>query len=198
MTTHSEGHQDTRSLGVAEAQADVRRIYHGGWLGPLVAAVVWLVAGLTADRSGMASGSAVLFLGGVLIPPLSMLGNRLLGDRADLPAGHPMRGLAMQSAFGMVAGLLAVWLVAGVLPGAFFPLAMVVVGAHYFTFAHLYGEVAFLVAGVVQVVAGLVVLVADTPDTLGAYLMAGLLVVMSVGLLLRHRARRAPAVARVR
>ncbi|MGC5583378.1 DUF7010 family protein [Ornithinimicrobium sp. W1679] len=177
--------------GVAEAQADVREVYHGGWLGPLVAAVVWLAAGLTADRTGMGVGSAVLFLGGVLIPPVSMAGNRLLGDRADLPAGHPMRGLAMQSAFGMVAGLLAVWLLAGVVPGAFFPLAMVVVGAHYFTFTHLYGEVAFLVGGVVQVLAGLVVLVGDTGETLGAYVMAGLLVLMSVALLLRHRARSA-------
>ena len=177
--------------GVADAQADVREVYHGGWLGPLVAAVVWLAAGLSADGMGMGVGSAVLFLGGVLIPPVSMAGNRLLGNRADLPAGHPMRGLAMQSAFGMVAGLLAVWLLAGVLPGAFFPLAMVVVGAHYFTFTHLYGEVAFLVGGVVQVLAGLVVLVGDTSATPGAYVMAGLLVLMSGSLVLRHRSRSA-------
>ena len=183
----SEGH----GSGVADAQADVREIYHGGWLGPLVAAVVWLAAGLSADRTGMGVGSAVLFLGGVLIPPVSMAGNRVLGDRADLPAGHPMRGLALQSAFGMVAGLLAVWLVAGALPGAFFPLAMVVVGAHYFTFTHLYGEVTFLAGGVVQVLAGLLVLVGDTPATLGAYVMAGLLVLMSGALLLRHRTRSA-------
>ena len=68
MTRTSEGPESARPLGVAEAQADVRRIYHGGWLGPLVAAVVWLVAGLAADRAGMASGSAVLFLGGWGVP----------------------------------------------------------------------------------------------------------------------------------
>ena len=182
------GHE---GMALTQAQADVREVYHGGWVGPLVSSVVWLAAGLSADASGTGVGAAVLFLGGVLIPPVSMLGNRLLGDRADLPSGHPMRGLAMQSAFGMVAGLLAVWLVAGVLPGAFFPLAMVIVGAHYFTFTHLYGEVAFLTAGVVQVLAGLLILVGDTPETLGAYVMAGLLVLMSGALLLRHRARSA-------
>lgn len=179
----------THGQRLEAAQADVRRTYHGGWVGPLVAAVVWLAAGLTTDRVGMSTGAAVLFLGGVLIPPVSMLGNRLLGGPADLPRGHPMRGLAMQSAFGMVAGLLAAWLISGVLPGAFFPLSMVVVGAHYFTFTHLYGEPAFLAAGVVQCLAGLLVLVSETPDALGAYVMAGLLVVMSLVLLLRHRAR---------
>ena len=182
------GHE---GLALTQAQADVREVYHGGWVGPLVSSVVWLAAGLSADRWGMGVGAAVLFLGGVLIPPVSMLGNRVLGERADLPSGHPMRGLAMQSAFGMVAGLLALWLLAGVLPGAFFPLAMVIVGAHYFTFTHLYGEVAFLTAGVVQVLAGLLILVGDTPETLGAYVMAGLLVLMSGALLLRHRARSA-------
>ena len=182
------GHE---GMALTQAQADVREVYHGGWVGPLVSSVVWLAAGLSADRWGMGVGAAVLFLGGVLIPPVSMLGNRVLGERADLPSGHPMRGLAMQSAFGMVAGLLALWLLAGVLPGAFFPLAMVIVGAHYFTFTHLYGEVAFLTAGVVQVLAGLLILVGDTPETLGAYVMAGLLVLMSGALLLRHRARSA-------
>lgn len=182
------GHE---GMALTQAQADVREVYHGGWVGPLVSSVVWLAAGLSADRWGMGVGAAVLFLGGVLIPPVSMLGNRVLGERADLPSGHPMRGLAMQSAFGMVAGLLALWLLAGVLPGAFFPLAMVIVGAHYFTFTHLYGEVGFLVGGAVQVLAGLAVLVTDTSETLGAYVMAGLLVLMSGALLLRHRARSA-------
>lgn len=183
------GHE---GMALTQAQADVREVYHGGWIGPLVSSVVWLAAGLSADAWGMGVGAAVLFLGGVLIPPVSMLGNRLLGDRADLPSGHPMRGLAMQSAFGMVAGLLAVWLVAGVLPGAFFPLAMVIVGAHYFTFTHLYGDAVFLVFGVAQVVTGLLVMVNGGPATLGAYVMAALLTGMSITLFVRHRRRRTP------
>ena len=63
------------------------------------------------------------------------------------------------------------------------------VGAHYFPFAHLYGEPAFLVAGGVLSVAGLVVLVLDTPDTLGGYVMAGLLALTSAAFVVRHRTR---------
>lgn len=175
---------------LSSAQAEVRRIYSGGWGGPAVSSVVWLAAAVTGDRAGVAAGAAVLFIGGaLLIFPANLLLNRLVSGEADLPAGHPLRGLAMQTAATMSVVLLALWMVAPVLPGAFFPLAMVAVGAHYFPFAHLYGEPAFLVAGGVLSVAGLVVLVLDTPDTLGGYVMAGLLALISAALVVRHRTR---------
>ena len=97
----------------------------------------------------------------------------------------------MQSAFGMVAGLLAAWVLASVVPGGFFPLAMVIVGAHYFTFTHLYGDAAFLVFGAAQVVAGLLVMVNSMPATFSAYLMACVLLGMSTTLFVRHRRRHA-------
>lgn len=177
-------------LTIHEAQRDVREIYHGGFIGPLVSAGIWLAAAVAAESAGVSWGAPVLFFGGMLIFPLSMIGNRMLGRRPDLPAGHPMRGLAMQSAFGMVAALLAAWVLASVVPDAFFALAMVIVGAHYFTFTHLYGDVVFLVFGVAQVVTGLLVMVNTGPTTLGAYLMAALLVSMSATLFVRHHRSR--------
>lgn len=177
-------------MQIAQAQADVRRTYSGGWGGPTVSAVIWLVAAVVADQVGTATGAAVLFVAGaLLIFPLNLLLNRLMNGRADLPAGHPMRGLAIQSAATMAVVLLALWLLSSVQPSAFFPLAMVTVGAHYFPFSHLYGDPAFLVGGAVQCAAGLLVLVNDTSDSFGAYLMAGLLAVMAVVLFVRHRRR---------
>ena len=74
---------------ISQAQADVRRIYSGGWGGPAVSALIWLAAALTADRVGMATAAAVLFIGGaVLIFPVNLLLNRLMSGEADLPAGH--------------------------------------------------------------------------------------------------------------
>lgn len=178
-------------MQITRAQADVRRIYSGGWGGPAVSAVVWLIAAVVTDQVGIGTGATVLFVAGaLLIFPANLLLNRLLSGQADLPAGHPMRGLAIQTAVTMAVVLLALWLLSSVLPGAFFPLAMVVVGAHYFPFTHLYGEVTFLVGGAIQCAAGLLVLVNTTSDSFGAYLMAGLLALMSVALFLRHRARR--------
>lgn len=177
-------------MDIARAQADVRRIYSGGWGGPAVSAVVWLAAALTADIVGTGTGAVVLFVGGaLLIFPTTVLLNRLISGPADLPAGHPMRGLAMQTAATMAITLLALVLLPSVLPSAFFPLAMIVVGTHYFPFTHLYGEPAFLVGGAVQTVVGFVLLLSDAPDSLGAYVMTALLLAMSVALVVRHRGR---------
>lgn len=177
-------------MDISRAQADVRRIYSGGWGGPAVSSLVWLAAAAISDNAGLRLGAAVLFIGGaLLIFPANLALNKLRTGQADLPAGHPMRGLATQTAMTMVAALLAAWAISTVLPGAFFPLSMVVVGAHYFPFTHLYGEVAFLIAGAVQVVAGLLILVNDTSLTLGGYVMAGLLALQAVALFLRHRGR---------
>lgn len=174
-------------MTIAQAQADVRRVYSGGWGGPAVAAAVWLAAGVTASTAGVPTGATVLFLAGaVLIFPVNLLLNRLLSGHADLPAGHPMRGLAIQSAATMSVLLLALWMLAPHSPAAFFPLAMIVVGSHYFPFAHLYGDQAFLVAGAIQSAAGLLLLMMGLGD-IAAYAMAGLLAAMSITLALRRR-----------
>ena len=180
-------------MEIARAQADVRRTYSGGWGGPAVSALVWLAAAVVADRSGVPAGASVLFVAGaLLIFPVNLVLNRVLSGRADLPAGHPMRGLAIQTAGTMAVVLLALWMVSPSVPGAFFPLAMVTVGAHYLPFAHLYGEPLFIAAGAVQCSAGVLLLVLDSPDTLGGYVMAGLLGMTAVLLALRHRARQRP------
>lgn len=174
-------------MTIAQAQADVRRIYSGGWGGPAVSAVVWLAAAITASIVDVPTAATVLFLGGaVLIFPANLLLNRLLGGRADLPAGHPMRGLAIQSAATMAVMLLALWLLASHLPAAFFPLAMIAVGSHYFPFTHLYGDPAFLVAGAVQSAVGLLLLMMGLGEV-AAYVMAGLLAAMAVTLAARRR-----------
>ncbi|MFK5634985.1 MULTISPECIES: DUF7010 family protein [unclassified Ornithinimicrobium] len=173
---------------IAEAQADVRRIYSGGWGGPAVSAVVWLAAALTADMVGVETGAAVLFIGGaVLIFPANLALNRIMSGHADLPAGHPMRGLAIQTAATMSVVLLALWMVAPWIPGAFFPLAMIAVGAHYFPFAHLYGEKAFIIAGAAQCVAGFLFLALDAPGAVSPYVMAGLLTTTAAVLFFRYR-----------
>jgi hypothetical protein len=180
--------EEAMNMEITQAQADVRRIYSGGWGGPGVSALIWLGAALTADLIGMGAGAAVLFIASaMLIFPINLALNRRMSGQADLPAGHPMRGLAIQTAATMAVVLLSLWMLSSSVPGAFFPLAMVAVGAHYFPFAHLYGNPAFAVAGAVQCLAGFVVLVSATSDSLGGYVMAGLLLLMSVMLFIRHR-----------
>lgn len=174
-------------MDITEAQAEVRRIYSGGWGGPGVSALVWLAAAVASDTASTGVGAAVLFIGGaVLIFPINLGLNWAFTRRADLPLGHPMRGLAMQTAATMSVVLLSLWMLSTAVPGVFFPLAMVAVGAHYFPFAHLYGNRFFLFAGAVQCVAGLLVLLIGTSDSFGAYLMAALLAGTAIVLFVRR------------
>ena len=55
-----------RSMPIAEAQADVRRLYAGGFLGQLVSAVIWLSAAAAAQWVSTTSAVVVLFLGALI------------------------------------------------------------------------------------------------------------------------------------
>ena len=126
-------------MSIAEAQGDVRRVYAGGFYGQLVSAVGWLSAAAVATWVSAGGAVVVLFLGGVLIFPLTWLIIRLTGGPASLPVGHPMAGLAMQIAFTVPIGLVVVVAMLAGRGELFFPASMVIVGAHYLPFVFLYG-----------------------------------------------------------
>jgi hypothetical protein len=128
---------------IARAQADVRRVYRSGSVGQVVSGVVWLVAAAVATRVSDGAGMASLFLGGVLIFPVTTAALRLLGGPAALPRSHPMNALALQVAMTVPLGLLVVIVLGHDDPPLFFPAAMVLVGAHYLPFVFLYGMPAF-------------------------------------------------------
>ena len=126
-------------MSITQAQADVRRLYRGGFYGQLVSAAVWLAAAAAAQWVSTASAVVVLFLGGTLIFPLTWGVIRLTGHPASLPAGHPMGALAMQIAFTVPIGLVVVVALLSGHDELFFPASMVIVGAHYLPFVFLYG-----------------------------------------------------------
>lgn len=139
---------------MAEAQRDVREVYVGGFFGQLVSGIVWLVAAAMATWVSAGAGVGTLWLGGVLIFPLTTLCLRLSGRPTSLPAGHPMTALAMQIAFTVPLGLLVVVALAQYRQEWFFPASMVIVGAHYLPFVFLYGERLFAVLAGILVFAG--------------------------------------------
>jgi len=58
-------------LDVLQAQADVRRVYHAGFLGPLLSAIIWAAANAAFSWVSATAGMATLFLGGMLIFPVT-------------------------------------------------------------------------------------------------------------------------------
>lgn len=143
-------------MEIKQAQADVRRVYRGGALGPLVSAVVWGIASAVFQWASPVAAMAVLFFGGMLIFPLASLGLKLAGGQASLPKGHPSIGLAMQSAFTVPIGLLLALALGSVDARLFFPAAAIIVGGHYLTFISLYGMKEYAVLAALLVVLGVV------------------------------------------
>ena len=138
---------------IAEAQAELRRAFVGGGPGALVSALVWLAAGLVERAQGVALAFALLFIGGMLIFPLSTLCCRLLFRRAKESGGNSLGRVALESTIAMIGGLLAAWLFLPHEPDHVFPLAAIAVGTHYAAFRTVYGDATFwllaaLIAGV--------------------------------------------------
>jgi hypothetical protein len=150
-----------------ESQADVRRIYRGGYSGPLVSAIVWAAANAAYTLVSPGAAMATLFFGGMLIFPLSALILRATTGDGALPKGHPSTPLAMQSAFTVPLGLLVAIALGSYAPQLFFPAALIIVGAHYLVFMTLYGMRVFAVLA--AVLAGLGIVGIFLAPGLGAY-----------------------------
>lgn len=139
-----------------ETQADLRRSYAGGAPGVFVSGLVWLAAAITAESAGNIAGFGVLFFGGMLIFPVSVLLSRfVLGRRATTP-GNPLATVAFQSTITMIGGLFVAYIVLRSAPDFALPAAAVVVGTRYAVFAGVYGSALYYVLGGLMAAVGVV------------------------------------------
>jgi hypothetical protein len=141
-------------MSIAGAQADVRRIYRGGYSGPLVSVILWAAANTVYFLVSPGAAMAVLFFAGMLIFPLSAVILRLTTGSGMLPKGHPSTALAMQSAFTVPLGLLVALALGSYEPMLFFPASLIVVGAHYLVFISLYGMKVYAVLAAALLLVG--------------------------------------------
>ena len=170
-------------MQLSEAQADLRRAYVDGGPGTVISGLVWIIAAMAQARAGVGTGFAVLFFGGMLIFPLSLVVNRaLLGRTADSPE-NPFGRLVLESTFAMIGGLFAAWLFLRHDPALVMPLAALAVGAHYFAFRTAYGLTVFWGLGAV-IVAMSVGAVYEVPLLAGSLVVAVGFVEVAFGLVL--------------
>lgn len=143
-------------MTVQEAQADLRRAYVGGGPGVLVSALVWLTTAFVERSHGVGTTFAVLFFGGMLIFPLSMLLARALFRRPKEASTNPLGRTALESTVAMIGGLFAAWLFLPFQPAYVFPLAAIAVGTHYAVFKTIYGDRLFWLLGALITAVGFV------------------------------------------
>ncbi|SKB00575.1 hypothetical protein SAMN06295879_3043 [Agreia bicolorata] len=175
-------------MELAQAQADVRRIYRGGFSGSLVSSVIWFAASAVFQWGSQPAAMAVLFFGGMLIFPLSTLVLKIMGGPAALPKGHPSIALAMQSAFTVPLGLLVAITLGTIEPSLFFAASLIIVGAHYLTFISLYGMRLFgVLAGALVAIGSLALFVLPGLRDLSGWVGAAVLLASALPLYLSGR-----------
>lgn len=185
----AESHTKARALNLPQARREMRDVYLNAGSGGVVAALEWLLSAIGATWVSPTAGVLSLVFGGMLIFPLTQLSLAALGHRASVSAANPLRPLAPQIAF----------LVSLIMPLAFaamfhriewfYPAFMVIVGAHYWPFAFLYGARRYVALAALLVVGGYALAFSNIAFfAAGAWFIAAVLFAFAVfGFLRRER-----------
>src|SRR5882762_10153815 len=144
-------------MDIQDAQREVRAVYIGGFWGQLVSSVIWLVSAMLGTWVTPRASILTVVIGGFFIFPLTQMLLRLSGRRASVSRDNSFHSLGMQVAFVLPFSMLLLVPVGHYDLNLFFPALMVLLGAHYFPFATLYGMRMFLFLGGILIAAGIVI-----------------------------------------
>ena len=178
-------------MRIDEAQQDFRLAYFDGAPGVLASALAWLAAGLTSVYGSPQRAVVALFVGGMLIHPVSIVLTKALGRSAKHSAGNPLGRLAMETTVWLILCLPLAYVVSQFRIAWFFPAMLLVIAGRYTVFASVFGLRIFWVCAAALAAAayGLVKLGAD--PTAGAFTGAAIETLFASILFSRSRWRRA-------
>ena len=144
-------------MDIQDAQRESRSVYIGGFWGQLVSSVIWLVSAALGTWVTPKASILTVLIGGFFIFPLTQMLLRLSGRRASVSRENSFHSLGMQVAFVLPFSMLLLVPVGLYNLNLFFPALMVLLGAHYFPFATLYGMRMFLFLGGILIAAGVLI-----------------------------------------
>jgi hypothetical protein len=144
-------------MDIQDAQREVRSVYIGGFCGQLVSSVIWLLSATLGTWVTPRASILAVIIGGFFIFPLTQMLLRLSGRPARVSRENSFHFLGMQVAFVLPFSMLLLVPVGLYNLNLFFPALMVLLGAHYFPFATLYGMRMFLFLGGILIAAGVVI-----------------------------------------
>jgi hypothetical protein len=174
---------------LATAQQDLARAYAGGAPGVLVSGLVWLIAGTVWQLHGTVPAFAALFAGGMAIHPLALLIERTTFKAPKATIGKPLETLAIEATIPLFVGVLIAWVLLVRAPDLAIPVFAAIVGARYFLFRTMYGDIAYwALGGAILLIAGLALFGIALPFNPG--FLVGIVELLAAALILRRwRAR---------
>jgi hypothetical protein len=142
-------------MTIENAQLEMRSVYLGGAVGQMVSGIVWLISATLGTFVSSQAGLISLFLGGMIIFPLTQLALKLSGRPASAAKDNPLNALAKEVAF-IVPVCLPVILAATMYNDSwYYPAFLIIVGAHYLPFMFLYGIRLYAVLSGLLIIGGL-------------------------------------------
>ena len=156
-------------MDIASGQQDMRAGYHNGATGMLVSGLVWLAATCSALLISVQVSAMVLFFGGMLIFPLSVVLARAFGCPGKHTPENPLSSLAVESTVVLFVGLLIAFVMLFSQPWLFYPVMLLTIGVRYLLFQTLYGLKIYWLVGIVLMAGGAAGMFIRLP----AYLTAG-------------------------
>ncbi len=166
---------------IATAQREMRSAFLGGFVGQLLAGLIWAASAAVSTWGSQGFGMALLFFASMLLFPLTHLVLRALGRPARLSRDNTLGQLAMQIAFTVPINFLLVGAATLYRENWFYPAAMIVVGAHYLPFIFLYGMWHFGVLGGLMIAGGAAIgLYGPDVFSLGGWLSALVLIAFAI------------------
>ena len=139
---------------IDSAQSDMRLAYLSGAPGMFTSATVWLAASITALVKSPERGLWVLFIGGAMIHPASVLLCKALGRSGKHSVGNPLSSLAFATTLWMILCLPLVYGASLLRMEWFFPAMLLVIGGRYLTFDTLFGMRLYWAVGLILAAAG--------------------------------------------
>ena len=175
---------------LAAAQHDLSRAYAGGAPGVLVSGLVWLIAGAVWQLYGTMAAFAALFVGGMAIHPLGLLIERIAFRAPKASIGKPLEALAIEATIPLFVGVLIAWVLLVRAPDLAIPVFAAIVGARYFLFRTLYGDIAYwALGGAILLIAGPALFGIGLPLNIG--FLIGLVELIAAAVILRRWRSRA-------
>jgi hypothetical protein len=157
----------------------------------MVSACAWLVAAFVSIQQSPQRGVIALFVGGVLIHPVSKVVTKLLGRSARHAPGNPMAKLAMQTTVWLIACLPLAYVVSEYRINWFFPAMLLVIAGRYMVFSSIFGSSTFWACGSALIATAYVLYATAAAPQTGALAGAALEALFSATLFARSRLPRA-------
>ena len=157
-----------------QVQSDMRLGYRSGGPGILASSIAWLCAGVVTLHVSPERGMWALFIGGMLIHPVSVLICKLLGSAGAHSKDNPLGSLAWASTIWLIFSLPLAYGVALYRIEWFFPAMLLVIGGRYLVFASLFGMPLYWRLGLSLAVAAYLLFRTAASPTVSAFVGAGI------------------------